>query len=324
MMISTTYLKHMLPFLLILLVVTCKPDKMKHEVAHIPVDVEVMRFDREFFEITESKFPSLKAKYPYLFPGGIADSIWIDKQNDSLTQVLYHEVQNVFGDFTTEHQAIETLFKHVKYFYPKFKEPKLLTLVSNLDMENQVIFADTLLVISLDTYLGSDKPFYSNYPDYMQENFDRSHLINDIAMAIAYETSVAIPYRMFLERIIAVGKLKYAMHQFLPNKTLAEILDYSESEMDWSHANEENIWKYFVEKEYLYSTDKELQKRFLEPAPFSKFYMISDSESPGQIGGWIGYQIVAAYMGNNVVSLSDMMATPPTDIFNKSKYKPRQ
>lgn len=323
-MISSMNCKYLLLFFLIISIASCKDKNKKIDVSHIPVKVELQRFDKEYFQADASNLKYLKAKNPYLFPENVPDSIWIDKKNDSLSQKLYKETQKVFGDFREEHKAIEELFRNVKYYYPNFKEPKLITLISSLDMESQVIYADTLLLVSLDTYLGGNKEYYSNYPDYMQQNFDKKHIVNDVAMAVAYETSARIPYRLFLERIIAVGKLKYAMNKFLPEKSEAIILDYSQSKLDWAQANEESIWKYFMENEYLYSTDKELQRRFLEPAPFSKFYLESDADSPGQIGVWLGYQIVQAYMNNNIVTLPEMIATPPTDIFNKSKYKPRQ
>ena len=59
--------------------------------------------------------------------------------------------------------------------------------------------------------------------------------------------------------------------------------------------NEKEIWNFFVSKEMLYSTDPELIKRFISPAPFSKFYLNIDVDSPGQIGQWLGLQIVKAY-----------------------------
>lgn len=324
MMISSTNCKYLLLLFLVISITCCKPKSKTMDVSYIPVEVELQRFDKEYFQADASNLKYLKAKNPYLFPENVPDSFWIVKKNDSLFQKLYKETQDVFGDFNEEHKAIEELFRNVKYFYPNFKEPKLVTLISDLDMESQVIYADTLLLVSLDTYLGENKEYYSNYPDYMQQNFDKEHILNDVAMAVAYETSARIPYRLFLERIIAAGKLKYAMRNFLPDKTEAAILDYSQTRLDWAQVNEESIWKYFIENEYLYSTDKELQRRFLEPAPFSKFYLQSDADSPGQIGVWLGYRIVQEYMKNNIVSLPEMMATPPIDIFNKSKYKPRR
>ncbi|HIP48231.1 MAG TPA: gliding motility lipoprotein GldB [Lutibacter sp.] len=315
-------------FLLIILtflsLISCEEDKKAIDVSTINSSFELVRFDREFNQSNEKTFHKLKAKYPYLFPGNEPDSIWLNRKNDSLAQVLYQESQTIFGDFNEEKKELVRLFKHVKYYYSNFKEPKIITLQSNLDLENQIIYADSLLFISLDTYLGKDKIYYSNYPSYLVGNFDKSHLLNDVAMAISYKTVPTAPNRLFLERIIASGKLRYAMQQFLPHKTEAEIMDYSQEKIAWAIQDEERIWKYFVEKEYLYSTNKDLQERFINPAPFSKFYLISDNESPGQIGVWLGLQIVKSFMENNTVSLPEMMAMKPIDIFNKSKYKPKQ
>jgi len=40
-------------------------------------------------------------------------------------------------------KALESVFKHVKYYYPNFKDPEVYTIISNLDVENQVIYADS-------------------------------------------------------------------------------------------------------------------------------------------------------------------------------------
>jgi gliding motility-associated lipoprotein GldB len=303
---------------------SCKKEKKVVDTSHISFDITLNRFDQEYSAVDAQHFKDLKAKYPYLFPGDIADSTWINRKNDSLFQVLNKEVQKTFIDFRKEKKQIEEVFKRVKYYYPKIKEPKMITLISNLDLDNQIIFTDSLLLVSLDTYLGKDKIYYSNYPSYLRSNFDKNHLSIDVAQAITNKIILHIPYRLFVERILAAGKTKYAMHQFLPDKSDAEIMGYSETKIKWAEQDEERIWSYFVEKEYLYNTDKDLQRRFIEPAPFSKFYLESDNQSPGQIGTWLGYRIVSAFMENNKVSLPDMLAMPPIDIFNKSKYKPKK
>ena len=323
-MISSVNLKYLFPFLLLLGLISCKKEKVKIDVSQISIDAKLERFEIAYYNSDSVSFRELKTKYPYFFPGKHADSYWFYKKNDSLSQAIFQETQQVFGDFKDEHKEIENLFKYVKHYYPNFKEPRLITLISNFDLENQIIYADSLLLISVDTYLGKDQAYYNNYPEYLRNNFDKKSINNHIATAIAYEITPNIPYRMFIERMIAAVKLKYAMHQFLPLQSESEIMGYSSKKMEWALDNEEMIWKYFIEKEYLYSTDKELQHRFIDVAPFSKFYLISDNESPGQIGIWLGYQIVKAYMENNTVSLPAMMATPPTELLKKSKYKPRR
>ena len=74
----------------------------------------------------------------------------------------------------------------------------------------------------------------------------------------------------------------------------------------------------------LYSTDSKLANRFINPAPFSKFYLEIDNESPGRVGAWIGWQIVRSYMKNNEVSLKQLLVMDATEIFNNSKYKPKK
>ena len=96
----------------------------------------------------------------------------------------------------------------------------------------------------------------------------------------------------------------------------------NQEQIDWADYNDVDVWKYFIQNEFLFSTDQELSKRFIENAPFSKFYLANDNESPGKIGAWFGWQIVRAYMQNNNVTLQQMLQTDNEDIFKKSKYKP--
>ncbi|MFT5958857.1 MAG: hypothetical protein ACI8VJ_000607, partial [Polaribacter sp.] len=74
----------------------------------------------------------------------------------------------------------------------------------------------------------------------------------------------------------------------------------------------------------LFSTDTNLNKRFLEIAPFSKFYREQDNLSPGQVGVWVGWQIVTSYMKHNDVSLQELLQINELDLFKESKYKPRK
>ncbi len=74
----------------------------------------------------------------------------------------------------------------------------------------------------------------------------------------------------------------------------------------------------------LFDTDTELSERFINEAPFSKFYIANDKDSPGRIGVWFGWQIVQSYIKNNDVTIQEMLATPNEIIFKKSKYKPRK
>ncbi len=46
--------------------------------------------------------------------------------------------------------------------------------------------------------------------------------------------------------------------------------------------------------------------------------------SPGNIGGFSGYQIVKKYLAKNQkITLEELMKTDAREIYNQSKYKPR-
>ncbi len=92
----------------------------------------------------------------------------------------------------------------------------------------------------------------------------------------------------------------------------------------WAKENEIYIWKYFIEKELLYNTDSKLIRRFLDPSPFSKFYLEIDNQSPGKIGRWIGWQIVKSFMKKNPeVKIEDLILKSRQELFIKSGYKPK-
>jgi uncharacterized protein YjaZ len=68
-----------------------------------------------------------------------------------------------------------------------------------------------------------------------------------------------------------------------------------------------------------------LANRFINVAPFSKFYLEIDNESPGRIGQWVGWQIVRSFMENNPkVTVQDLIKMNEKDIFELSKYKPKK
>ena len=64
--------------------------------------------------------------------------------------------------------------------------------------------------------------------------------------------------------------------------------------------------------------------RFINLAPFSKFYLEIDNESPGRVGAWIGWQIVRSFAKNNDVPIEELLKMNAKEIFEKSKYKPKK
>ena len=301
-----------------------KENKIDDEIANIDIDFKVERFDKIFAQSNPEKLPILKQTYPFLFSDRYPDSLWVNRMKDTLQQQLYAETNKVFEDFNDEKQEITQLFQHIKYYFPEFKIPRVITVTSNVDYRNKAIVTDSIVLISLDTYLGEDHEFYDGIQYYIKQNFKASQITPDLATEYAKKYSYQVRKKTFLDEMVYFGKLLYFKDVVLPLKTDAEKIGYTQEKLNWAIANESEIWRNFIENELLYSTDSKLPSRFINPAPFSKFHLELDNESPGRIGQYIGWQIVRAFMKKNDVSLSKMLITNADDIFKQSKFKPRK
>lgn len=313
--------------LIVFIVVSaCKSENgLENEISKINTNIEIERFDKLFAEVNAEKLPDLKQAYPFMFSNKIKDSFWLAKKNDSLQQVLFKEVDDTFSSIKDTEAEIESLFNHLKYYFPEFNPPRVITTTNDVDYRNRVVVTDTIVVVSLDTYLGSDHEFYGGIQKFIRANFNKNQIVVDLASQYAQKYVYQSAHRTFLDEMIYFGKILYFKDKVIPFKTEAQRIGYNQEELNWAIANESYIWRYFVERELLFSTDKKLSSRFIVDAPFSKFYLEEiDTDSPGKVGQFIGWQIVKAYMNQNNVSLKEMLITSPEEIYNNTKFKPRK
>lgn len=301
-----------------------KQPETEKEIEKIPVNFELVRFDQKFANTTSESLPRLKAEYPFLFPAQFPDSVWMEKINDTIQQELNTEVTKAFPDFSAEEDALHSLFQHIKYYFPEFESPTVITITSEVDYKNKVLLSQDYLFIALDTYLGKDHPFYMGIQEFLKKNFERNQIIPDVAAEYAKKYVPRPESKTFLAHLIYYGKILYLKDAWLPATPDNEKIGYAPEELDWVKANEEQIWRYFVERELIFNSDSQLQSRFLYPAPFSKFNLELDNESPAMVGQYIGWQIIRQYMDKNEVSLQEMLDTDSETIFNKANYKPKK
>lgn len=300
-------------------------NKNEKAVEAIPLDVQVIRFDKIFFETAPKDLPKVKKEFPFFFPEGNDDSVWLEKMQNPLWRELYTEVQNKFSDFNPYKKQLVDVLKRIKYNFPKVQVPKkVYTIISEMDYTNKVIYADSLMIISLEMYLGKEHKFYQ-FPNYIKQNFEPRQLLPDVVESFARRQVMPARENNFLSAMIYAGKGLYLKDVLLDEEyTDEEKMGYTLEQLKWCEENEDYIWRYFIEGQLLYSDDQKLIPRFVSPAPFSKFYLEIDNESPGRVGAWIGWQIVRSYMKNNEVSLPQLMKTPAKEIFEKSNYKPKK
>lgn len=321
--------KIVLLVLLVFTIFSCdKKSKVEQAVEEIPMQMKLHRFEQAFFDAKPSELSLVKAEYPDFFPAGTPDEVWIEKMQNPLWREMYQEVEKKYRNFNSEQTEIEEVFKHIKYYFPTVKTPEIYTAIGEMDYNAKAIYSNDKLVIALEMFLGKDHRFYKGIeiPEYITQHFEPRQMMPEIASSFALGVIPVQNDGTFLSQMIYYGKELYLKDVLLGDSyTDAEKIAYTPEQIAWSKDNESYIWEYFVANQLLYSTNSKLPSQFLNLAPYSKFYLEIDNESPGRIGRWIGWQIVRSYMENNEkVTLQEMIKTDAKQIFENSKYKPKR
>jgi hypothetical protein len=259
-----------------------------------------------------------------LFPKQTPDSIFLERTQDPIQKLIRKSVDSVFNDFQETEAELIAFYKHLKYYNPSLKKPRVVTVFSDVDYRNKVIVTDSIVLISIDNYLGSNHEFYESFYNYIRKNLKKDQIVMDLADAYATRFINQPRQKTFLEELICHGKKLYLKDLWVPMAEDNAKIGYTNDELLWATDNEFYIWQYFIENELLYSTDTKLVGRFIAPAPFSRFNLELDSESPGALGQYIGWQIVRAYAEHSDVDIISLMQAESDQIFKKSKYKPKR
>lgn len=316
--------KYLLFFAFVLAAISCKKEnEIEQKVAAVAVkEVNIERFDKLFFESKSANLPQLKQQFPFFFPAGTPDQVWVQRMQEPFLRQLYTEAQKQYPDVKGLEDDFEDLFKHIKFYYPKFKDPRVITMIND-DETTKALYSRDLVIVPLSLYLGKDNKIYEGLPKYQVQEFERSQILPDVVTSFSNGKIAPATDRTLLSMMIYYGKELYMKDLLLPDTADHEKIGYTAEQLKWCFANEAEMWRYFVEEKLLYDTNSKLPGRFINPAPFSKFYLEIDNESPGRTGQWIGWQIVRSYMeNNNGVTLPDLLKKDAKEIFEKSKYKP--
>lgn len=299
--------------------------KTEKEIAKIEIPLKVERFDQDFSGINWDRLQQLKKTYPFLFSKQYNDDFWIEKSNDSLEVILATEVAKAFDHSDVWQKDIINLFKHLKYYSPEFKTPRVIGVTSGVDYRNKTIVTDSIVLIALDNYMGAQHEFYQNIASYISRSMQKEYLVSDLAASYAKKHCNQLRIKTFMDEMIYRGKLLAFKDRMIPFVADSLKIKFTAQEMEWAKINEAQVWSYFIEKQLLFSTDQGLLPRFINPAPFSKFYLELDNATPGRIGEYIGWQIVKSYIKNNKeVSFKSFLNTNAEDIYLKSGYKPKR
>jgi len=168
-------------------------------------------------------------------------------------------------------------------------------------------------------------PTFETFPEYMRIEFDEAQILPDIVSSFSYGKIAPPKDRTLLSLMIYKGKELYMKDLLIPDVADNVKIAYTEDKYKWCEENESQMWSHFIENKLLYDTNPKNEQRFMNEAPFSKFYLEIDNESPGRVGAWLGWQIVRSFMENHPdVKLQELLAMSAKELFEESKYKPKK
>ncbi len=325
-------------FISVLFLLSCsnnKDPKNAVDISNQPkVEISIQRYEKELFSINKLNLKEelirLQKKYLFFLDGDLSEDKNVKQiQNyiqDELISGIYNETSKQYPSLKSIEDQLSEAFTYLKYYYPNQKIPVVYTYVSGLDYEFPVKFADSVLIIALDMYLGKDCKYYQQLgvPLYMSVNWTREHIVFDCMKEIAFTKIKTDPgSKTFINELITQGKILYFIDAMTPNLPDHLKIGYPTEKNEWCKKNESNIWSFILENKLLYSTDPQHINKFFNDGPFTSSFT---KQSPGKIGYWLGWQIIKAYMKKNSdVHLSHLMEDPNAqEILTKSKYKPQK
>ena len=348
MFVKNNFSTFFILFLSAICLSSCLGDKDKNipDVSGVQVEVKVNRFDQDLFSIDTNQVASgiekLEEKYPDFTDFYLTRALQIKKPWDTtgayreytkgfitypFVRDLHHKVDSVYGDFGSIKKELEKGFKFYKHYFPEKEVPEFYTFISEFSYGIAIPPKGNAIAIGLDLFLGKDYAPYGypplSLPKYIVRTNDKKHLPSKIFKGIVEDITGPVKGNRFIDHIIQNGKKLYILDQLLPYESDSIKLGYTAEQTAWVNAFELDIWGYFLKEELMYSDDFQAFKSLVTTAPKSAGLT---EESPGEVGNWMGWQIVKAYMQrhpettlNELIALEDVQ-----EILSKARYKPRR
>lgn len=306
---------------------SCKNDGPN--VSNIQTSTSITRLEKEMLAIkSEKQLGAFFNKEEHLLKR------YFQGPKEAVTKKVYTEVlsnpdfQKCFKTTLNEFESLDDLlnefdqaFKHIKYYYPQFNEPKIYTLFSGF-LGDLYIDKETVY-ISLEFFVTDKEICKPPFPIYMSERLTKDFIV---PYAVNYYFSEAfiktdLSDHSLLAEMIYWGKKYYFTQQIIPDIEERLIYGYNAEQVTAITANEKYIWDHFVNNQLFYKNDPSIIEDYIGERP--KVVEVSDN-CPGRVGRWLGYKLVSSYMEKNDVSLTELMNESDTQkIFTQSKYKPK-
>ncbi|MCW3088821.1 MAG: hypothetical protein JWQ78_2207 [Sediminibacterium sp.] len=318
----------------------CRDAKKIPDVSGVSVPLKTERFEKDFFALDTLHMDASLQQLNQAHPGFTQDFLFnILGTTPALAakdvpaflrsyRDLNTDAARIFGDFPRIEKQVKHGMQFVHYYFPAYKLPeKLITFIGPINSYGNIITANALAV-GLQLYMGKDYPMYLSenaqqlYPLFISRRFTPDYIpVNCMKNIIDDMYPNASMGRPLVEQMVESGKRLYVLDRLLPEAPDSLKTGYTQKQLDESYESEKNIWSFFVQNDLLYKADPNLTRDYMSDGPNTP--ALGDA-SPGNIGQFVGAQIVAKWMEKNKgLSLDALMKTPAKQVFEEARYKPK-
>lgn len=318
------------------------------DVDNIKIDLQTYRFDRDLAAVDTAHVTAglqkLRQQYPFFLDfyldtlmgfgvyGHYTDSSMAIQHG--LQPFLAHKdirglfdtVAKHFPDTKQTDADLKKGMQYMKHYYPNYHVPKIVYLISGLNRWYAFTVDTTLIGVGLDMFLGENYPFYAaiQIPGYALAKCRPEYIPVNVFQTVYRDMHPFDDHdKTLLDLMIQRGKEQYFLSKVIPFTADTTRLGFTKAQLEWCREHEAQIYNFFAaEQKLLYETSQSKTMRYVTDGPYA---VGMPTESPGNIGSWVGWQIVKAYMEQNPKTSLEQLFKP-TDaqkfLFD-SKYKPR-
>lgn len=337
-------MKCVLAFAIIICFISCNSKDDAPNVSDIDVNLNVFRFDNDFFSIDtlqpEKSLDKLQSKYPSFLNDFLYNVLALPPQKDSANILMksfikdykpvYDSVQKRFTSIDKIKKDVTRGLQFVKYYFPDYNLPQnIITFVGPLEGYANVL-TQSGLAVGLQLYMGESFSVYHSayisevYPEYRQRRFKPEYIpVNCMKNIIddIFPEQKNISGQPLIYQMIEAGKRLYMLDKFLPKTADTLKTGYTENQLEGCYKNEAGIWNFFVQNNLLFITDPMQTRDYMTDAPHTETL---GPASPGFIGQFIGWQVIKKWVSlKENTTLQQLLQTPAKQIYEEAKYKPR-
>lgn len=313
-------------FLLSIVIIACQSGKEDYEYFDNPAtidrfDLKLMTVDSEDNLVSLLKEEELVTRLFYRSSPHdttfIADLLFMIQNAEA--QEFYEEAKATFGDFSRLASDFGRAFYEIKKLYLDFKEPRIVTTFSGLS--NDMIVNDSLVIISMEAFIGPEATFRPQEPDYILKRFAPQNIVPSVIRVLSNQYNrVDFSGDNFVADMVFYGKSLEFSREVLPHIPDSLIIGYTNREMQSAYENQEYIWGHVIDRELLNNTNPAVLAKYFGERPY-----IAEigPDCPGRIGQWLGWRVTELYrMNNPEISIPELMQTEDPDIILRgSKYR---